>query len=74
RTPIRASQASALWCAESIRLLWKNRRRFIKEDERPAARQAYERAIAAYLRRASECPDEGLLLTAVDLEPLEVKP
>lgn len=72
--PVRASQTSALWCAESIRLLWQNRRRFIKEEERPAARETYERAIATYLQRAGECPDEGLRLPAIELEPLEVKP
>jgi len=72
--PIRASRASALWCVESIRLLWKNRRRFVKEDEREAARETYERAIATYLQRADECPDDGLRLAAVELEPLVVKP
>ena len=72
--PIRASQANALWCAESIRLLWQNRRRFIREDEREAAREAYTRAIATYLQRADESPDDGLRLAAIELEPLEDKP
>ena len=72
--PIRASQASALWCAESIRLLWQNRRRFIREDEREAARETYARAIATYLQRADKSPDDGLRLPAIELEPLEDKP
>lgn len=52
--PIRASRSSALWLAESVRILWKNRHRFIAEDERPAARSAYDRAIETYLRIAEE--------------------
>ena len=52
--PIRASRDSALWCAETIKLLWKNRSRFIAEDERAAARAAYDRAIERYLQIASE--------------------
>jgi len=52
--PIRASHASALWCAESVELLWANRSRFIAEQERPAARAAYDRAEALYKTRAAE--------------------
>jgi hypothetical protein len=52
--PIRASRSSALWCAESIELLWDNRSRFIAESERPAARAAYDRAVALYKGRAAE--------------------
>ncbi|GIW93971.1 MAG: hypothetical protein KatS3mg110_2012 [Pirellulaceae bacterium] len=54
--PVRASRASALWCAEAVRLLWENRSRFIREEERAAARAAYERAIAFYEQRAEEAP------------------
>lgn len=54
--PIRGSRASALWCAETIRLLWKYRRRFIDESERKAAEAAYQRAITHYERVAAECP------------------
>ncbi|HAV65575.1 MAG TPA: hypothetical protein DCY13_24765, partial [Verrucomicrobiales bacterium] len=46
--PIRASPASARWCAESVELLWENRHRHIAESERPAARAAYDRALAEY--------------------------
>lgn len=52
--PIRASRESALWCAEAVELLWENRSRFISESERPAARAAYDRAVALYRARAEE--------------------
>lgn len=52
--PIRASRASALWCAESVRLLWHNRRRFIAESERPEARKAYDAALARYYQIGHE--------------------
>lgn len=67
--PIRASRASALWCAESVRLLWKNRNRFIAESERPAAREAYERSLMQFLVRAGEAMDNPDL--AVDERSLE---
>ena len=54
--PIRASRDSALWCAETIKLLWKNRQRFIAEAEQPAAKAAYDRAIEKYLQIAEESP------------------
>ena len=52
--PIRASRASAQWCAEAVELLWENRSRLIAEPERPAARAAYERAVETYRQRAEE--------------------
>ncbi|MEQ8855452.1 CehA/McbA family metallohydrolase [Gimesia sp.] len=52
--PIRASRESALWCAETIKLLWKNRHQKIAERERPAAEETYQRAIQNYLKRAQE--------------------
>ena len=52
--PIRASRSSALWCAETIRLLWNNRKNHISEPERADAEIAYERAIATYVRIAGE--------------------
>ena len=67
--PIRASRASALWCAESVRLLWKNRNRFIAESERPAAREAYERSLKQFLVRAGEATiDEELVVPELSLE------
>ena len=46
--PIRASKASARWCQEVIALLWKNRERNIRPEERAAARAAFDRATARY--------------------------
>ena len=51
---IRASRESALWCVESIELLWDNRSRYISESERPEARAAYDRALARYHAIAAE--------------------
>jgi hypothetical protein len=59
--PIRASRASALWCAEAVRLLWKNRQKYIAEDERADARVAYARALARYLGLARESKDNDSL-------------
>ncbi len=44
--PIRASARSARWCIEMTKLLWKNRERNIAESERPAAREAFDHALA----------------------------
>ena len=52
--PIRASRDSARWCIETIHLLWKNRHERIAKLERPAARAAYDRAIARYEQIARE--------------------
>ena len=66
--PIRASRASALWCAESVRILWERRHRFIAEPERAAAREAYDRALAGYLSIATEAAvDDGLLVPELTL-------
>ncbi len=68
--PIRVSRASALWCARCVQLLWHNRQRFIAAAERPAAREAYERAIARFLAVAEECPDNRLAIPQVELDPV----
>ena len=52
--PLRASRESALWCAESVQLLWENRSSHITESERQAARVAYDNAIAEFQKRAME--------------------
>lgn len=69
--PIRVSRASAVWCARCVQLLWHNRQRFIAAEERTAARQSYERAIARFLKIADECPDEGLLIPTIELDPVK---
>lgn len=52
--PIRVSRRSALWCAESVRLLWNNRRRFIAESEQPSANKSYAAALERYFEIAEE--------------------
>ena len=52
--PIRSSAKSARWCEETIRRLWKNRAKVIAKHERPAAKEAYDRAIALYRKIAKE--------------------
>jgi hypothetical protein len=53
---IRASRASALWCIETIELLWQNRRNRISGAERDQARETFDRAIARYRQIANESP------------------
>ncbi|MEQ9406504.1 MAG: CehA/McbA family metallohydrolase [Fuerstiella sp.] len=57
--PVRADRRSALWCAESVRLLWHNRKRFIAKHEQPAARAAYESALVKYLAIAADADGEN---------------
>jgi len=54
--PIRASRRSAQWCAESVELLWDNRSRMIREEERAAADAGYRRAVERYRQIAAEAP------------------
>lgn len=56
KKPIRASRESALWCAETIKLLWQNRHERISEGERDQAHQTYQRAIRKYEQIAKESP------------------
>ncbi|MDP6893439.1 MAG: CehA/McbA family metallohydrolase [Verrucomicrobiota bacterium] len=56
--PIRASKESALWCKESVKLLWENRSRFITESERDEAKIAYDRAVKTYNRIAKDSPSK----------------
>ena len=55
--PIRASRASAIWCAEGIRNLIDNRMRFISEIEKPEALKTFQKAIATYEKIAAQCPE-----------------
>ena len=67
--PVRASGSSALWGEESVRLLWRNRQRFIAEAEREEARRDYERTLQMYLQLAAEsAADEGLLVRSATLD------
>jgi hypothetical protein len=55
--PIRVSRKSALWCIETIELLWKNRGARIAENERAEAEAAFQRAIEVYRRIAAEADE-----------------
>lgn len=55
--PIRASRASALWCLETIRQLWRNRSLQISEPERAAAAETFARAQVKYVRIAAEAQE-----------------
>jgi hypothetical protein len=52
--PIRASIESARWCGAAVEVLWERRHKQIAEAERPAAREAYDRAAEEYRRRGAE--------------------
>ena len=54
--PIRASRSSAQWCAAMTRRLWHNRQQRIADDERDAARQAFDEALTVLERIADEAP------------------
>ncbi|MEX2141940.1 MAG: CehA/McbA family metallohydrolase [Pirellulales bacterium] len=55
--PIRASRDSALWCIETINLLWRNRQNRIAPPERDEARKTFDRALDRYRRIAREAVD-----------------
>jgi hypothetical protein len=55
--PIRASRVSALWCIETIDLLWKNRGRSIAPAEREEAKATFDRAIDRYRQIAREAAE-----------------
>jgi hypothetical protein len=52
--PIRASRASAKWCAGTIEQLWKVRENNIKPDERAEAKKTFLEAIEIYKKIAAE--------------------
>ena len=54
--PIRASRASALWCAGTIEQLWQARGKMIKPHERDEAQQTFQKAIENYHQLANEAP------------------
>jgi hypothetical protein len=54
--PIRASRASALWCAGVIEQLWRVRGQGIAAHEREEAKKTFDAAIEQYRKIASESP------------------
>jgi hypothetical protein len=55
--PIRASRASAQWCVDCIKQLWRARSRGIADAERGEAEATFQRAIEQYRQLAKEAPE-----------------
>ena len=53
--PIRAFRRSIEWCLKGVDQCWKNKERFINEDEMEQAKAAYEHARQTYQRLLAEC-------------------
>ena len=52
--PIRASKKSAQWCIDAVKTCWESKKGQIRESEREAAKEAYDRATEIYQRVLSE--------------------
>ncbi len=52
--PIRASKKSADWCAQAVQTCWNSKKGRIREEERAAAKTAYDEAEAIYRTIAGE--------------------
>tara|TARA_R110002049_G_scaffold285698_4_gene467097 strand:- start:267237 stop:269624 length:2388 start_codon:yes stop_codon:yes gene_type:complete len=46
--PIRANKKSAKWCTDAVRQCWASKQPMIREEERKAAKEAYDRAESIY--------------------------
>ena len=53
--PIRAFRRSLEWCLKGVDQCWKNKERFIKEEEMADAKAAYGHARDVYAKRLAEC-------------------
>lgn len=56
--PIRASRRSAVWCRQGVDVCWQEKFKKIDEDERAAAKAAYDEARRIYDRLIGECFDD----------------
>lgn len=56
--PIRAFRRSIEWCLKGVDQCWKNKERFIKEDEMEQARAAYDHARQVYRERLAQCEQD----------------
>jgi hypothetical protein len=56
--PIRASKSSAEWCMKAVDVCWNSKQRAIREKERPAAKDAYDKAREIYKKLAAESVGE----------------
>ena len=52
--PIRASRKSADWCVQAVQTCWNSKKGQIREEEREAAKAAYDKAEAIYRSIAGE--------------------
>ena len=52
--PIRASRRSAEWCRDAVEVCWNSKKDNIRQEERAAARLAYDQARAVYEQRLAE--------------------
>ena len=53
--PIRAFRRSIEWCLKGVDQCWKNKERFIADDEMEQAKAAYEHARQTYKKLLAEC-------------------
>ena len=56
--PIRASRKSAEWCVQAVDTCWKSKEPRIRNDEKAAAKAAYDRAREIYLAAVKESVGE----------------
>lgn len=52
--PIRASRSSAEWCAKAVDVCWNSKQLRIRENERAAAKEAYNQAKDVYTKIAAD--------------------
>ncbi len=52
--PIRANRRSAQWCIDAVKTCWESKQKMIREEEREAAKEAYDQATAIYKRILDE--------------------
>jgi len=55
---VRPSRRSAQWCLDAVDVCWKAKEPGIRADERPAAREAYDRARGIYAAVLAESADD----------------
>jgi len=53
--PIRANRRSAQWCRDAVDVCWKQKSPRIREEEKQAARAAYEKAREVYRQIMADC-------------------
>ncbi len=57
--PIRASKRSAKWCLDAVDVCWKQKSPRIRDSEKAAAAEAYEKAREVYRKILAEAHDDG---------------